>query len=133
LVAPDTFGLTGKNVPGTTGLSLFYSLSILFFPIIHMKAKIIFTLLTISALSISCDQSSPSEQTILKAQFQEEIHDIEHHNIEILEIDECQYIIYKEKDGTNLAYGYMAHKGNCNNPVHKESLLLTGQFADTEE
>jgi hypothetical protein len=90
-----------------------------------MKSKIIFIVLTISALSISCDQPSQSEQAILEAQIQGEIHEIEHHNIEILEIDGCQYIIYKEKDGTNLAYGYMAHKGNCNNAEHSEQLLLS--------
>ena len=26
-------------------------------------------------------------------------------------------VIYKEIEGNNHAFGYMAHKGNCNNPI----------------
>ena len=45
--------------------------------------------------------------------------------IEMTIIDECQYIIYKENKGTNLGYGFMSHKGNCNNPVHSDKLNLS--------
>ena len=90
-----------------------------------MKASIIYVILIVSAISIGCEQPILNEQTTLKPPDQLEIHTIEHHNIEILEIDGCEYIIYKEKDGTNLAYGYMAHKGNCKNPIHAYKMSLT--------
>lgn len=32
--------------------------------------------------------------------------------------DGCQYIIYKERADANSSYGFMAHKGNCSNPIH---------------
>lgn len=31
----------------------------------------------------------------------------------------CEYIIYKEQPANNRALGYMAHKGNCSNPIHQ--------------
>lgn len=33
--------------------------------------------------------------------------------------DGCEYLIYKEQPDNNKAYGFMAHKGNCMNPIHK--------------
>lgn len=30
----------------------------------------------------------------------------------------CEYLIYKEEPDNNSAMGFMAHKGNCSNPVH---------------
>jgi len=46
------------------------------------------------------------------------INKIEIHDLEILEIDNCQYIFYKKSPNTNKAFGFMAHKGNCKNPIH---------------
>ena len=36
-------------------------------------------------------------------------------NYQILVIDSCQYIM-----GSSYNEGYLAHKGNCNNPIHKK-------------
>ncbi len=36
----------------------------------------------------------------------------------ILTVDECQYVLYKENEGTNREHGYMSHKGDCINPIH---------------
>ena len=30
----------------------------------------------------------------------------------------CQYLLYKENEGTIREYRYMSHKGNCNNNIH---------------
>jgi len=46
------------------------------------------------------------------------IHNVKKDDLEILLIDNCEYIIYKESDGANRAYGYMSHKSNCINPIH---------------
>lgn len=32
--------------------------------------------------------------------------------------DNCEYLIYKEELDANEAMGFMAHKGNCKNPIH---------------
>lgn len=37
---------------------------------------------------------------------------------EVLRYDGCEYVIYKEQPDNNKALGFMAHKGNCNNPIH---------------
>lgn len=46
------------------------------------------------------------------------IHSLDEGSMETVIIDGCQYLIYKEAMGSNLGHGYMAHKGNCNNPIH---------------
>ncbi|MBJ7883017.1 hypothetical protein [Gelidibacter salicanalis] len=30
----------------------------------------------------------------------------------------CEYLVYKEQPDNNKALGFMAHKGNCSNPIH---------------
>ncbi len=39
-------------------------------------------------------------------------------NHKVLVIDGCEYLIYDYNRGYG-GYGYMTHKGNCNNPIHK--------------
>lgn len=46
------------------------------------------------------------------------INEIDVHDLEILVIDKCEYIFYKKSPSTNRGYGFMAHKGNCKNPIH---------------
>ena len=51
-------------------------------------------------------------------QTEELINKIDVHDLEILEIDNCEYIFYKKSPSTNKGFGFMAHKGNCKNPIH---------------
>lgn len=37
-------------------------------------------------------------------------------DIKTIMINECQYLIYKEQEGS--LRGYMAHKSNCNNSIN---------------
>lgn len=46
------------------------------------------------------------------------INEIDMHDLEILIIDNCEYIFYKKSPETNKGFGFMAHKGNCINPIH---------------
>lgn len=39
-------------------------------------------------------------------------------NYDVIEIDGCEYIVYSEEHGYG-GYGFMVHKGNCKNPIHK--------------
>jgi len=34
----------------------------------------------------------------------------------------CEYLVYKEVLDNNSEMGFMAHKGNCGNPIHKPAL-----------
>ena len=49
-----------------------------------------------------------------------QIHKIKRDQLKIITIDSCEYILYKETQGSNHAYGYMAHKGNCKSEHHKK-------------
>lgn len=67
----------------------------------------------------SCEQSVQKEEdTTLESETEQMLHSIKEDDVEILSIDGCQYIVYKETIGANHSFGYLAHKGNCNNPIH---------------
>ncbi len=67
----------------------------------------------------ACDtQTQKKEITETEFQTEQLINKIEIHDLEILEIDKCEYIFYKKSPSTNKAYGFMAHKGNCKNTIH---------------
>ncbi|HNT80836.1 MAG TPA: hypothetical protein PKH65_09165 [Bacteroidia bacterium] len=81
------------------------------------------TLILILSL-LSCEEPvKPDEDTPLEHKTEQAIHAIPHGDVEIINIDGCQYIVYKETEGANLGYGYMAHKGNCKNPIHTYNTL----------
>ncbi|MBL4592501.1 MAG: hypothetical protein JKX68_01645 [Flavobacteriales bacterium] len=40
-------------------------------------------------------------------------------DIKVIIIDSCEYVLFHESEGVNKGYGYMAHKGNCKNQIHK--------------
>ena len=84
-----------------------------------MKIKIILTILASSIIFLGCKEaelSNHEHKLILKTE--KRIHNIHKGDYEVLVIERCQYILYQEREGTNRGYGYMAHKGNCNNPKH---------------
>jgi hypothetical protein len=67
----------------------------------------------------SCEQSVQKEEdTTLESETEQMLHSIKEDDVEILSIDGCQYIVYKETIGANHSFGYLAHKGNCNNSIH---------------
>lgn len=46
------------------------------------------------------------------------INRIDIYQLEVIEIDNCEYIFYKKSPNINMGFGFMAHKGNCKNPIH---------------
>lgn len=88
-----------------------------------MKTMILLfsSIMILNSCDVDVDQDEDSKQ---EHQAEESIHGISEGDVEILEIDGCQYIVYKEVHGSNKAFGYMAHKGNCSNPVHGYNLTL---------
>lgn len=84
-----------------------------------MKNLISTILIVLSIIFTSCEQpKAPEEDTPLEHSTENQIKAIIKGDVEIIVIDNCEYIIYKEIEGNNHAFGYMAHKGNCNNPIH---------------
>jgi len=84
-----------------------------------MKADIILTILATSFILLGCQEAERrSEEHKLILQTEKRVHDIHKGDYEVLVIERCQYILYQEREGVNLGYGYMAHKGNCNNSTH---------------
>jgi len=65
-------------------------------------------------------QTQTQKKEVSQTEFQTEqlINKIDIHDLEVLEIDNCEYIFYKKSPSTNKGYGFMAHKGNCKNPIH---------------
>ncbi len=39
-------------------------------------------------------------------------------DVEVVEIDGCEYLFYHDRAQANLGFGFMAHKGNCKNHIH---------------
>lgn len=86
-----------------------------------MKTKAFYTTILLILLSISCKEVVEIEEDNAAEHSAELlIESIKPDDVEILEIDECEYIILKStpRDNARIGYGFMAHKGNCKNPVH---------------
>lgn len=82
-----------------------------------MKHFIVPTLLLF--LFGSCEQQKEvKKDTAQKIETEDLINKIDTHDLEILEIDNCEYIFYKKSPTTNKGFGFMAHKGNCKNSIH---------------
>jgi len=78
-----------------------------------------FMLLVTLLFSISCETKSKEkleEQIVVLPKHL--INRIDVHQLEIIEIDDCEYIFYKKSSNRNMGFGFMAHKGNCKNPIH---------------
>lgn len=42
-------------------------------------------------------------------------------NMRTIEIEGCEYLVYSCSSGYS-GFGFMAHKGNCKNPIHRNSI-----------
>jgi len=81
--------------------------------------NLIIILIYFTFLLTGCEQPTKNEEdTPIEHDVEVTIHSIKKGDVEIISIDGCEYIVYKEAEGANQTYGYMAHKGNCKNPIH---------------
>ncbi len=70
-------------------------------------------------LFCACEtQTNEKEISVREISTEQLINEIDFHDLKILEIDKCEYIFYKKSPSTNRGFGFMAHKGNCKNPIH---------------
>ena len=84
-----------------------------------MKKTLIVIFTSISILNYSCEQpKQKDEDSVVEHKTELLIHNIPEGDLEILEIEGCEYIVYQDARNANLGYGYMSHKGNCKNPIH---------------
>jgi hypothetical protein len=70
---------------------------------------------------ISCDsqKSRTDQKEPVIDSIEQEIKKIPENELTVILYEGCEYIIYKEDKDANSSFGFMAHKGNCNNPIHK--------------
>ena len=82
--------------------------------------KLQFSIITILLFLFSACETQAPKKEVQKTEIQTEelINKIDVHDLEIIEIDGCEYIFYKKSPSTNKGFGFMAHKGNCKNPIH---------------
>ena len=72
-------------------------------------------------------QTQEKEVSLSEVPTEQQINEIDIHDLEILLIDKCEYIFYKKSPTSSKAFGFMAHKGNCKNTIHYYSQNKTDQ------
>lgn len=72
-----------------------------------------------SLLHVNYKTVDPLSKSLKKAATEQEIKEIPVHNVTVIVYEGCEYLIYKEDKNANSSYGFMAHKGNCSNRIHK--------------
>ena len=77
-----------------------------------MVNKVFLVVVTLSITMFSCNRNIDSDD-------ESDVESIDITKIKTITVDNCEYLIYKEDKDQNSAYGFMAHKGNCSNPVHE--------------
>lgn len=81
-----------------------------------------YSLFFIAVLSIliSCNKNeSQDEDDLLESEAEKMLESIEMGDFEVVKIEGCQYVVFTSDFGVSArGYGFMAHKGNCNNPIH---------------
>ena len=84
-----------------------------------MRVTIILTILATPFILLGCEEAEwRNDEYKLNLKTEKRVYNIKKGDYEVLVIERCQYILYQEREGVSMAYGYMSHKGNCNNPIH---------------
>ena len=84
-----------------------------------MKITIALTLFATMLSLIACEQPKPPEEdTQIESTAEKAILGVAKGDVEVIIIEDCEYILYKKTKGNNQGFGFMSHKGNCNNPIH---------------
>lgn len=97
---------------------------------IEIKSKrLVITALFIFFL-VSCEDKEYKQMLLEQKKVQDSIGEtiegkalkIPKNKLETIMFEGCEYLIYKEEHDNNSAFGFMAHKGNCSNPIHKPTI-----------
>ncbi len=96
-----------------------------------LNRTIAYTLTLFVFFLLACSpEPVPEEDDIRERNAEEAIKGLRPRDFEIIVIDECEYLFYTETfGGGTTGYGFMAHKGNCMNPVHVYNKAATDSVA----
>jgi hypothetical protein len=84
-----------------------------------LKKSLSLAIFGILLITIGCDRKKDQEEdSVIEQMTETALHNAQNKDAEVIVIDGCEYIIYSIKKDYNDGYGFMAHKGNCNNPIH---------------
>ncbi|NJO91887.1 MAG: hypothetical protein HC831_25165 [Chloroflexia bacterium] len=78
-------------------------------------------------ITFSCKpEVKVEEDNKIESYTEKTIDEIPIDDVEVVIIDGCEYIIYKNTPSNNpkVGFGFMAHKGNCKNPIHCYNKIL---------
>ena len=74
--------------------------------------------LSLTCISCGLRTELPEDQPNTEfAQSEHQLEELTPDNFEFIEIEGCEYVVFRHVSGTH-GYGFMAHKGNCDNPIH---------------
>jgi len=82
-----------------------------------MKKLLLIVVFFMTLVSCNNDNLGKNEERFAQGSNAVNVDNIKN-NYDVIEIEGCEYIVYTEYHGYG-GYGFMAHKGNCNNPIHK--------------
>lgn len=96
---------------------------------IRAKNNFVIALLTIPLLMASCKDRGYEQMLLERQRVEDSIAQsiegktarIPKDHFETIVFEGCEYLIYKEEPDSNSAFGFMAHKGNCRNPIHENT------------
>jgi uncharacterized protein YcfL len=79
------------------------------------------TVILILLFLASCNsqENKKDNKTFQELTVEQQIKNFPEHKLSVIVYDGCEYIIYKEEKDENSSFGFMAHKGNCSNPIHQ--------------
>lgn len=87
----------------------------------HKRLKTVVLLLAMWLFQ-SCGQTAaPTEEdSSVEAAAETSLRALHEGDVEVVEIDGCEYLVYEKIDVHvhSRGFGFMAHKGNCKNPIH---------------
>lgn len=85
-----------------------------------MMKNFAFIILVLTVLaSCNLQDDKTENENSEKSSIEQEIKNLPVNKMSVIVHDGCEYIIYKEVQDANSSYGFMAHKGNCLNPIHQ--------------
>ena len=78
-----------------------------------MRVTIILTILATPFILLGCEEAEwRNDEYKLNLKTEKRVYNIKKGDYEVLVIERCQYILYQEREGVSMAYGYMSHKGS---------------------
>ena len=73
----------------------------------------------VTIFSFSCQIVPVAENDETEVQPKSRLENLKPQDFEIIVIDGCEYLLFEDNfNHASQGFGFMAHKGNCTNPIH---------------